>query len=99
MLKIVLDTIDPSVVVGAEVHHKRLEDIRLHKFGNDVTKMCSNFEHVYQIIVDLGGTCESIRRYLITALSSGPNATFNNFIDRINDDIESGRGNNKNASW
>ena len=99
MLKIVLDTIDPSVVVGVEVHRKRLEDIRLHEFGNDVTKMCSEIERVYQAIVDLGGTCESIRRYLITALSSGPNATFNNFIDRINDDIESGRGENKNANW
>ena len=37
--------------------------------------------------------------YTITALKSGPNATFNNFIEHINDDIESGTGTHKDIHW
>ena len=42
---------------------------------------------------------ESICRYTITALSSGPNAKINSFIDHLNDDNESQAGANKVMDW
>ena len=43
--------------------------------------------------------CESIRQYTITALSSGPNAKFSMFIDRLDDATESQTGANKAMDW
>ena len=99
MLKLVLTKLDPSVVVGVEVLRMKLEVCRLYQFGNNVDKMCTYIEETMKQIDGLGKDCDSIRRYTITALSSGPNAKFNTFIDRINDDIESGTGPNKNLEW
>ncbi len=42
-----------------------------------------------------GHAPDSYRRYLYTALKTGPNAEFNGFMDRIVDDIQSGCGFNK----
>jgi hypothetical protein len=71
----------------------------MHMYGNDVDLLCTDIKRLHKVIVDLGSTCESIRRYTIQALQSGPNATFNMYIDRLNDDIESGTGPNKNMTW
>ena len=61
--------------------------------------MCDEIEGIMKMIMGCGKDCESIRRYTITALLSGPNAKFNSFIDRLNDDIESQTGVNKAMDW
>ena len=95
MLKIALSKFDPNVVVGIEIQRQKLETIKLHTFKNNVDEMCDEIEGIMKRITGCGKDCESIRRYTITALLSGPNAKFNNFIDRLNDDIESQTGANK----
>ena len=99
MLKLVLTRFDPSVAVGVEKLRVKLETFRLFQYGNNVDSMCTAIEETMRQIEGLGKECESIRRYTITALSSGPNAKFNTFIDRINDNIESGTGVHKDMDW
>ena len=97
MLWFVLDRVDPDVIVGVEVYRKELETLRMHKFNNDVMETCDRIEFLHKSITDLGGKCESMTRYTYEALSSGPNDTFNGFINQIYDDIESKTGYHKNA--
>lgn len=92
MLYLALNKYDPSVVVGVECLRIKLETIRLHSYKNKVSELCTEFQRTTRDIRRLGGTCESTRRYLMNALMSGPNAKFNNYIDRINDDIEAKSG-------
>ena len=99
MLRLVMAKLDPSMIVGVELLCQRLETIRLAEFSNNVEDMCSTIEATMKKINGLGKECESIRRYVITALKSGPNANFNAYIDRINDDIESGTGQHRNMAW
>lgn len=99
MLFILLGKIDPSVIVGAEACRSELERLKLHDFENDVNKITDRIEELYSEIERLGSTCESIRRYTITALKSGPNDQFNSYIDRINDDIEAGSGQYRDLEW
>ena len=92
MLFLALNKYDPSVVVGVECLRIKLETIRLHAYKNNVKELSKDFQRTVKDIRRLGGTCESTRRYLMTALMSGPNAKFNSYIDRINDDIEAKSG-------
>ena len=54
--------------------------------------MCTKIEELVNKIEGAGEKCESIRRYTLTALTTGPNSKFNQFVERIQDDIESGTG-------
>ncbi len=92
MLKLVLTKLDPSVIVGVEVLRMKLNKCRLFQYINNIDKMCTDIEETMKQLQGLGKDCESIRRYTITSLSSGPNAKFNMFIDCIYDDIESRTG-------
>ena len=92
MLFLALNKYDPSVVVGIECLRIKLETIRLHGYKNNVKELSKDFQRTVKDIRRLGGTCESTCRYLMTALMSGPNAKFNSYIDRINDDIEAKSG-------
>ena len=64
--------------------------MKLGNHRNNVEDMCTEIEELMNKIKGAGKNCDSIRRYTLTALMSGPNAKFNQFIDRIQDDIESG---------
>jgi hypothetical protein len=78
---------------------KKLETMKLGSHKNNVDDMCTEIEELMEKIEGAGEKCESIRRYTLTALMSGPNAKFNQFIDRIQDDIESGTGVHCNMTW
>ena len=73
--------------------------IRLHNYNNNVDEMCDKIEGIMKQIEGSDKDCESIRWYTLTALSSGPNAKFNRFIDQLNDGIESQTGTNKAMDW
>ena len=92
MLFLALKRFDPSVIVGVECLRAKLETIKLHTYNNKVDDMCLDFQNTLKEIKRLGGNCESERRYLISALMSGPNAKFNSYIDRIKDDVEARSG-------
>ena len=51
-------------------------------------------ENFYKILCDNHCTPDNYRRLLLDALGTGPNFYFNEFIQRIGDDVESGIGAN-----
>ena len=99
LLKWLMDRVDPNIFIGIEVLRAKLELVKLHSFGNNVDAMLTDMEENYVKILDKHSTCESIRRYCLNALLSGPNAKFNEFIERIKDDIYSQTGLNKNMTF
>ena len=94
-----MDRRDPNIVIGIEVLRAELESVKLHYFGNNVDAMLTDMEENYVKILDNQSTCESIRRYCLNVLLSGPNAKFNAFIEIIKDDIDSQTGSNKTMSF
>ena len=99
LLKLLMDRVDPNIVIGIEVLRAKLEFVKLHSFGNNVDAMLTDMEENYGKILDNHSTCESIRRYCLNALLSGPNAKLNAFIECIKDDIDSQTGLNKTMSF
>ena len=92
MLWFMMNKIDPSTIVGVEILRQKIETIRLHQHNNDVDLMITDIEKSFKRIKSLGGTCNSIIRYTITALRSGPNDEFNAYINCIKDNVESRSG-------
>ena len=99
LIKLLFDRIDPSVVVGIESLRQRIETCKLHTHSNNVDEMLSMIEECYEKITDQGATCESINRYTLNSLLSGPSADFNSYIKRIKDDIDSQTGPHANISF
>ena len=60
MLWLVVSKIDPSVIVGVELHRQKLENMKLHEYKNNVSDMCNTIERHYQRILSLNSDCESI---------------------------------------
>jgi hypothetical protein len=92
MLFLIYTHIDPDTVVGLDAVEKKLENATLGKYKNDVSEMLKDMELNYKILKDNGKAPEKYRKLLLDALISGPNHTFNMFVQRIIDDIESGIG-------
>ena len=86
-------------MVGVELLRSKLENMKLAPFRNNVNDMCTEIEDLVHRIEGLGQKCESIQRYTLNALTSGPNDRFNKYIERIADDIDSGTGANKDLDW
>ncbi len=98
MLKIILTQIDPDTIVGMDTLKAQLESMKLHEHGNDVAKMLTSMQSIYNTLKENGHEPDSYRCYIYTALISGPNADFNAFMQRIIDDIQSGNGYHKNIT-
>ena len=89
LLKLLMDRVDPNIVIGIKVLRQKLESVKLHSFPNDVDAILTDMEENYLMINENHSTCESIRWYALNALLSGPNTKFNAFIERIKNDIDS----------
>ena len=61
LLKLLMDRVDPNIVIGIEVLCAKLESVKLHSFGNKVDAMLTDMEENYVKILDNHSTCESIR--------------------------------------
>ena len=99
LLKLLMDSVDPNIVIGIEVLHAQLESVKIHSFGNNVDAMLTDIEDNHVKKLDNHSTCESTHRYCFNAHLSGPNTKFNAFIERIKDDIDSQTGLNKNMTF
>ena len=91
--------VDPNTVTGIKVLRAKLEFVKLHSFRNNIYAMLTDMEENYVKILDNHSTCESICRYCLNTLLSGPNSKFNAFIERIKDDIYSQTGLNKTMTF
>ncbi len=47
MLKIILSQIEPDTIVGMDSLKAQLENMKLHEFGNDVAKMLTKMQTIY----------------------------------------------------
>eukprot|EP00956_Cyclotella_meneghiniana_P036770 scaffold130371_cov40-Cyclotella_meneghiniana.AAC.2 len=94
MLHMLLCKVDPATSVSIENHRLAIENARLHQFKNNVSEAISYMNHHHTNIIENGGTYEqdTFRRHGLQCLSSGPNASFNNFLQSIEQDIQSGIG-------
>ena len=99
LLYLLWDRIDPSLAVNVENLRATIENIKLHSYENNVDDMLTDIEEKYQKILAMDATCESIIRYTINALLSGPDEDFNNFVKRIKGEVDSGMGPQANITF
>ena len=59
MLKLILTQIDPDMIVGMDSLKAQLESMKLHDFGNDVGKMLTKMQGIYQTLKENGHTLDS----------------------------------------
>ena len=99
VLWLLLDRVDPSLIVSVETLRAKIETMKLHTYKNDVGEMITDIEEAYRKILDSGSSCESILRYTLNALLSGPSQDFNTFVKAIKSDVESGIGQHKSITY
>ena len=101
MLVKLLCKVDPATSVSIENHRLAIENCKLQQFKNNVSDAISFINHHYSAIIDNKGSYEpdTLRRHTLQCLSSGPNAKFNDFIQSIVQDIESGIGQHANITY
>ena len=92
LLFLLLGRIDPSLAINVENLREDTEKARLHMFPNNVDDLLTFIEDKHQKILDTNKTCESVVRYTMNSLLSGPDKEFNNYMQAIKGDIDSGTG-------
>jgi hypothetical protein len=92
MLFLIFEKVDPSTVMGLDSILKKIENAKLGDYSNNVDSMLTMIESNFKILKENKKAPDSYRRLLLDALITGPNHQFNQFIDRITDDVESGIG-------
>jgi len=100
MMKVIYSEIEPTASVNIALHRQAIETTRMHDFKGNVVEMLKSIEKHHQAIVGNGQQYdkETYRRHLLTSLLSGQNSTFNNKIQAIKSDVESGNGYNSSIS-
>jgi hypothetical protein len=98
MVFLIYQTIDPNTIVGLDNILKKLERAKLGNYGNAVATMLKDMQTWRLTLKENCSDPENYRRLLIDALLTGPNHTYNGFIQRIVDDVESGIGANANVT-
>ena len=98
MIFLIYQTIDPNTIVGLDNILKKLERAKLGDYNNDVAAMLKDMQTWRLILKENNCDPENYRRMLLDALTTGPNHTYNGFITRIVDDVESGIGANANIT-
>lgn len=76
----------------------QLKNMKLHEFGNNVAKMLTKMQTIYNTLKIDGHTPNSFHCYVYTALKTGPNADFNLLMERIIDEIQLGIEFNQNIN-
>jgi len=94
MMFLLFQKTDPSTIVGLDSVLKQIENAKLGDYTNDVDAMLTAIENLYKTLRDNHRAPENYRRLILDALATGPNHYFNEFIQRIEDDVESGIGAN-----
>jgi len=94
MVFLIYQTIDPNTTVGLDNILKKMEKAKLGDFKNNVTDMLKAMKTWCLTLKENNSYPENYRRLLLDALLTGPNATYNSWVQRIVDDVESGIGAN-----
>ena len=91
MLQLVISTVNPSTRVGISDLKVSIRTSRLVQVQWDVVTLCDKMTADYLLIIELNGKHEDMVLDTYTALLSGKNDMFNNFVQRGKDDWELGK--------
>ncbi len=91
MVNLILLQIKPDIIMGMDSLKAQFETMKMHEFGNDVSKMLTKMQSICNTLKQNGHTPDFYCHYLYTTLKTGPNVKFNGFMDCIIDDIQSGK--------
>ena len=94
MLQLVISTVNPSTRVGISDLKVSIWTSRLVQVQWDVVTLCDKMTADYLLIIELNGKHEDMVLDTYTALLSGKNDIFNNFVQRGKDDWELGKDQN-----
>jgi hypothetical protein len=78
--------------VGLNSYLKRLENCKATDHSNDIDKMLTYMESNYEVLHEHNKAPDNYCCLLLDTFRTGPNHSFNLFIDRIKDNIDSGLG-------
>lgn len=92
MLYLIYNKIDPDTIVGLDAIEDDLENMKLSNYGNNVDTMLTDMAAKYKILKDNRRAPRKYRKLLLDALATGQNHVFNQFIQRITNNVESGNG-------
>ena len=92
MLKVIMDEISPSTIVGTEGFRRQIQGARLAKYGYNVKTALEAMEHAYKEIIRRGETYDSFRYHIFDCLISAKNSDFVTWTKRAQQDISSGTG-------
>ena len=98
MIFLLFQKTDLSTIVGLDSILNQIKNAKLGKHVNNVYAMLTAIKGLYNILRDNHRAPENFRRLILDALAPGPNHYFNEFIQRIEDDVESGIGANENIA-
>ena len=84
--------VDPSLNVNVEILREKIESMKLHNYDKNVDDMLTEIEECYERIINMNFSSESILRYTLTALHSGPCRDFNGHIKGVKGNIDLGAG-------
>ena len=98
MLHMMYENMDPTTEVGMDSILKEMESMKLSNFSNNVDTMLESMERNFKVLYDNGQAPNNYRRLVLDALVTGPNHMFNEYVQRLIDDVESGTGYNANIS-
>ena len=98
IIYIIFMNTDPSTVVGLDSILKKLETTKLGDHLNCVNTMLIIMEGHYKNLRENGRPPEHLHCLVLNALSTGYNYLFNDFVQRIIDNVESGIGSNANIT-
>ena len=83
---------DPTTEVGMDSILKVFETSRMSDFANNADLLLKSMEKNFNVLKENGQEPKNYCRLLLDALVTGPNHVFNEYMQRIIDDVESGTG-------
>ena len=92
MIKLILDYIRPSTMVGTDRHRKIIQNYRLEKHGHSVIKAMEEIETSLQKIEQKDKTYDSLCLHVFGCLNSTKNSNFREWVRCVKADIGCGKG-------
>ena len=81
ILYLLLKRINPDTRIGVSNLKDETEKSTISKFGNNEIYIIHSVSYNYTISIDKGGCYEGFVRHLFRDIFSGPNSTFNSFVE------------------
>ena len=90
MLKILVQSINPTTRVGVSDYKDRISAARMNKFSHNLIQMLDDMESNYHRILELGQKHEDWTLHVFNAMLSAKNKVFTDYIQRKKDEWEVG---------